>query len=42
VTEDVPADALSVARGRQTTLEGGGKRLAERKAAEKAARKKGE
>ncbi|MEQ8603444.1 MAG: bifunctional UDP-N-acetylglucosamine diphosphorylase/glucosamine-1-phosphate N-acetyltransferase GlmU [Marivibrio sp.] len=42
VTQDVPADALTVARGAQTTVAGGGKRLAERKSAEKAARKKGE
>ena len=42
VTEDVADGALAVARGRQTNIPGGGERLSERKAAEKAARKKGD
>ena len=39
VVEDVPADALAVARGRQEVRPGAAARLRERLAAEKAARK---
>jgi bifunctional UDP-N-acetylglucosamine pyrophosphorylase/glucosamine-1-phosphate N-acetyltransferase len=40
ITQDVPADALAVARGQQVEKPGWAKRFRERKQAEKAARKK--
>lgn len=41
ITRDVAAEALSVARGEQREMAGGGARLRRRKAAEKAARRSG-
>ncbi len=41
VTQDVPADALVVARGRPATSPGWAKKFRDRRAAEKAAKKKG-
>jgi bifunctional UDP-N-acetylglucosamine pyrophosphorylase/glucosamine-1-phosphate N-acetyltransferase len=42
VTQDVSADALVVARGRAETREGWAKAFRERRAAEKAAKQKGQ
>ena len=41
ITQDVPADALVVARGSEKTVPGWAKKFRERRAAEKAAKKKG-
>jgi bifunctional UDP-N-acetylglucosamine pyrophosphorylase/glucosamine-1-phosphate N-acetyltransferase len=40
ITEDVPADALALARGQQTVKPGWAARFRDRKRAEKAARTK--
>ncbi|MEM1365592.1 MAG: bifunctional UDP-N-acetylglucosamine diphosphorylase/glucosamine-1-phosphate N-acetyltransferase GlmU [Pseudomonadota bacterium] len=40
ITDDVPADALAIARGRQANLDGYGAKIRERNAAEKAKRAK--